>query len=74
MIIEEMMYACGCDRCEKVFEGHDYSFWADKRFAIEQATDDDWIEIEDKQYCPDCYEWNEDGSDYVIKPILSNKL
>lgn len=38
----------------------DYDIW-------EQAESDDWLEIDGKHYCPNCYEHDDDLDDYRPK-------
>ena len=64
-----------CDNCEAVYHssGSDFSIFADLTAAIENATDDDWLAIDDKHYCPDCHPINK--GDYVlIKDNLRTEL
>lgn len=41
--------------------------WPDKCTSREQAMEDDWIEVDNKHYCPDCYEFDRELEDYVPK-------
>lgn len=33
----------------------------------EQAMESEWVEIGDKHYCPDCYEFDDELDEYVHK-------
>ena len=61
------MYSVVCDRCGKAFidEFNGIVAWLDKETAKEQAMESEWIEIGDKQYCPNCYEFNKKLDEYV---------
>jgi hypothetical protein len=41
--------------------------WSEERLAIEDALYIEWKIIDDKLYCPDCYEYDEETDEY--KPI-----
>lgn len=59
-----------CDNCQNLYtdEHSGFSAWNDESAAMEYATEDMWVEEENKHYCPDCYEYdNEDN--FIIKPI-----
>ena len=68
MIKEVKSYALICDNCGKTYieNYHDYSVWLEPDTAIEEAEYEDWIEHEDKHYCPNCYELDDDDN-IVIK-------
>ena len=62
------MYSLVCDRCGKVNENYDGIIaWLDERTAKEQAIESEWVEIGDKHYCPDCYEFDDELDEYVTK-------
>ena len=67
MIKPVTMYSVICDRCGKAFidEFNGIIAWLDKGTAKEQAMASEWIGIGDKQYCPNCYEFNEKLDEYV---------
>lgn len=55
MIKEVTMYTVICDNCGTDCNARtDYSCWADKSTAKELASYSDWIEHENKDYCPYC--------------------
>lgn len=72
MAIKEVkMYTIKCDRCGKVFESDDYSAWDEVSYAEQDAFDYyDWIPYNNKHYCPDCYDYNEEIDDFIIKPLI----
>ena len=69
MIKPVTMYSVVCDRCGKTFidEFNGIVAWLDEGTAKEQAMESEWVEIGDKHYCPDCYEFNEVLNVYVPK-------
>jgi predicted lipoprotein with Yx(FWY)xxD motif len=68
MIKEVTMYTIVCDRCGvDACEGQDYSAWSDIDGARESTTDG-WLLIEDKDYCENCQQWNDDESQLIPKP------
>lgn len=72
MIITSVSYAVKCDRCDAVCENYDdVTHWDDESGAEENALNSDWVDLpNNKHYCPDCYEVDEE-TDKVIpkKPI-----
>ena len=68
MIKPLTMYSVVCDRCGKTFcEGDTKITGADKKSARCYALESGWLEIDDKHYCPDCYEFNDVLNVYVSK-------
>lgn len=63
------MYTVICDNC-----GHDsnengeYSGWSDSSYAVDVAKDCEFEEIDDKHYCPNCYEYDDDDK-LIIKDL-----
>lgn len=64
---QETMTTYICDGCGERFRDEngcvgyiDYDIW-------EQAESDDWLEIDGKHYCPNCYEYNEELDKYIPK-------
>jgi hypothetical protein len=69
MIKELKMFTVVCDNCGKDSnEGTEYSCWADESQAKEMASNADWIEEDDKDYCPECFSYDDDDN-LIIKPI-----
>lgn len=67
MIKPVTMYTAVCDRCGKQFVADDFAAYTDICTAREQAMESEWIEIGDKHYCPDCYEFDDELDEYVPK-------
>jgi hypothetical protein len=67
MIKEVTMYTVVCDSCGKdSCEGSEYAGYSDKDYAIDVARDGDFVRIEGNDYCPDCYEYDDDDELKVI--------
>ena len=72
MLKEVKMYTVVCDNCGKdVNKDAEYSAWNDKRYAEEVAMESDWIKEDDKNYCPDCFTYDDDDNLLII-PILGD--
>ena len=69
MIKPVTMYSVVCDRCGKQFvdEFNGIVAWLDEGTVKEQAMESEWVEIGDKHYCPDCYEFDDELDEYVPK-------
>lgn len=69
MIREVTMYQAVCDGCSKahVNKSMGYYAWADESYALEDAYEEGWTEIDGKLYCPDCYEYDEETDEYKPK-------
>lgn len=66
MIKQVTMYSMVCDRCGKTLFYDDYvSAWPDECSVNGVAQDCEWKNIDGKDYCPDCYEYDEEIDDYV---------
>ena len=76
MIKQVTMYSVVCDRCGKTFidEFNGIVAWLDEGTAKEQAMESEWVEIGDKHYCPDCYEFDDELDEYVPKMIYRNDV
>lgn len=77
MIISEIFYGLKCDRCGELYEDGEHSFWSDKDSAIEYSSDSDWEEINNKHYCPECYDRNEETDEITVRdpfPELVKKI
>jgi hypothetical protein len=63
MIQKVEMYTVICDNCkiDAAFED-EYSCWSEINFAVENAKDCDWIEEDDKHYCPKCYSYDDEDN------------
>lgn len=67
MIVSDIFYGLKCDRCGEFYEDGDHSFWSDKESAIEYSHDSDWVEKNDKHYCPKCYDLDEETDEITIR-------
>lgn len=74
MVKEVKMYTIKCDRCGKVYENDEYSAWDDSDWAKECAHEDNWISITKKDFCPNCYNYNEEIDDFIIKPPIPSHV
>lgn len=75
MIKPVTMYSVVCDRCGKSYgEDEGIAAWTDICSARYQALESEWIEIGDKHYCPDCYEFDDELDKYVPKFIYKNDV
>lgn len=64
MIVNEIFHAVKCNRCSEIFDSGEIAYWSDEDTAVENALESDWIEINNKHYCPDCYDEVE-GEDVI---------
>jgi len=64
MIIEKIFYAIQCDNCGVICADDEYSYWAEKWMAFDEANNYDWEEDEDKIYCYNCASF--DDNDVLI--------
>lgn len=67
MIKEVTYYDIICDRCGKSFIDESETCYPDKDSAEMFAEQSEWVEINGKDYCPDCYELDEVTDKYVPK-------
>ena len=67
MIKEVTYYDIICDRCGKSLTEESEMRYLDKDIALKFAEQSGWIEINGKNYCPDCYELDEETDEYVEK-------
>lgn len=62
MIKKVIMYMVKCDNCGKdAFKGDEAIAWNDEDIARDLASDKDWTEEDGKDYCPNCYSYNDEG-------------
>ena len=67
MIKPVEMFTIVCDNCGKdVNHGSEYSCWNDKNHLRDIACDSDWQIVDDKHYCPNCFEFDYDDN-LIIK-------
>ena len=64
MIKEITVYTVICDRCGKDSNsGEEHCGWSDKDIAFDIAVDyADFIEIDRKHYCSNCYFYDDDDN------------
>lgn len=75
MITKEIFYGVKCNRCKEDFQDYnDHSFWIDENSAIEQAIESEWIEENNKHFCPNCYDYNEEEDKNIIKDEFPNHV
>ena len=67
MIKEVTYYDIICDRCGKSLIDESETCYPDKNSAEMFAEQSEWVEINGKDYCPDCYELDEETNEYVAK-------
>ena len=67
MIKEVTYYDIICDRCGKSLTNESETCYTDKDSALMVAEQSEWIDINGKHYCPDCYELDEVTDEYVPK-------
>ena len=67
MIKQEIYYDIIYDRCVKSFSEEREMCYTDKDSALMVAEQSEWRRIGDKDYCPDCYELDEETDKYVPK-------
>lgn len=74
MIISEIFYGLKCNRCGKIHDDGEHSFWNDESTAIENACESEWIEQNGKHYCPTCYDYNEDKDENIVRAEFPDHL
>ena len=67
MIKEVTYYDIICDRCGKSLTNESETCYPDKDSALMVAEQSDWVEINGKDYCHDCYELDDATDEYVPK-------
>ncbi len=68
MIKEVTMYTIVCDVCGDDIGDHQfYSGWFDKNTVEEIAMENDWLKLEDKHYCPSCFDIDDENDKVIIK-------
>ena len=67
MIKEVTYYDIICDRCGKSLTNESETCYPDKDSALMVAEQSEWIDINGKHYCPDCYELDEVTDKYKPK-------
>ena len=67
MIKEVAYYDIICDSCGKSFSEESEMCYPDTNSALMVAEQSEWIDINGKHYCHDCYELDEVTDEYVPK-------
>lgn len=72
MIKEVKMFTAVCDNCGKdICEGEEYSCWNDLSMIEMIADESDWHSEDDKHYCPDCFEF--DDEDNIVVNVIPSQ-
>jgi hypothetical protein len=74
MIITEIFYGLKCDRCGEIHDDGEHSFWNDESSAIENAWNYDWCEENNKHYCPNCFDYDEEKDLNIVRSPFPNHL
>lgn len=64
MIKKRLLYELTCDRCGRKCSDGESTMFPDASSVSATAEMADWIRINNRWYCPDCYEVDE-NDDYV---------
>ena len=73
MIKSIEMFTVVCDNCGKsADEGTDYAGWNDKEYAKDIAMEANWVNENDKHFCTNCYEYDDDYN-LIIKEYESKR-
>ena len=74
MIKEFKCYTLLCDNCGADVNGDsEVSGWDSEEYNYDIAGESDWIEHEDKHYCPDCYSFN-DKDEIIINTARTSDV
>lgn len=66
MIKPVIFYTLQCDRCKELFESPEgFIGQVNSDSVWEDAENSDWIDYKGKQYCPDCYHFDEEKDEYL---------
>jgi hypothetical protein len=73
MIYEVKMHGAQCDNCGEAWENSNTGCMAyhDPETIREQIMNDDWLSEGGKDYCPDCYSYD-DEDNLILKPMVNN--
>lgn len=61
------MYQVVCDSCGKSADDGEFFAFSDPGGALTDAGWADWKQIEGKDYCPDCYEWDDEADEPRVR-------
>lgn len=68
MIKEVTMYTAICDNCgANICDGTEYAGWCKDGIQAELDSEN-WLEIDGKQYCNDCCEYD-DNDELILKEL-----
>ena len=68
MIKELKYYTIICDGCgEDLNEDCEFSCWDTVEYNEDCAREDNWEIIDEKHYCPNCLEWDEEEDKRIPK-------
>jgi len=73
-IITEVFYGIKCNRCGEICDDGEHSFWNDESGADENAMNSDWLSENNKHYCPNCFEYDEESDKNIIYPDYPQHL
>lgn len=66
-ISEVECFMVECDHCKDMFENSEgFSIFVDQGSAKEECRDADWLIENNKCYCPNCYDYDENDN-IIIK-------
>lgn len=61
------MYTVICDNCGvSVFDGCDYDGFSDENYVEQTAEESNWVNDDEKHYCPSCYTYDDDDNLVVL--------
>lgn len=67
MLKEVKMFTIICDSCGKdVNSDSEFSCWNDEGYLEDIRTNSDWEKVDEKHYCTNCYEYDENDN-LIIK-------
>lgn len=67
------MFTVVCDGCgADVCEGEEFSAWNDEGYVEDIASNNGWEKVNDKHYCDDCFEYDDNGE--IILKLPANDL
>lgn len=70
MLKEVKMFTIICDGCGKdVNSDLEFSCWNDESYLEDIRTDSDWEKVDEKHYCTNCYEYDENDNLIIKKKI-----
>ena len=71
---QQTVYALKCELCAELYEYSDeYSPWTSDKEWFDDKAESGWEEIDDKDYCPDHWQWGDDDEMIPKLPKDFNK-